>query len=158
MLIYHMKRACALVLAAIPGVALADGYGLFSKHEELKAHVVVDAGDFEKIDPPFGKLGASEVLKLNSNCFQPMGSLGPWGYGKKAGMVLVDRSKTSRVAFLKSGIGSIEVETLQVQQVACPTDDSIGLPLDPQQRLQELRRQQELLRLQLERLRQQQPR
>lgn len=151
-----MKLAYALLLAAIPGVAIADSYGLFSKHEELKAHVVVDAGDFEKIDPPFGNLGSTDVLKLNSNCFRPMGLLGSWGNGKKAGLVLVDRSKTVRVALLKSGIGSIEVETLHVQQVTCPTEDSNGLPLDPQQRLQELKRQQELLRLQLERLRQQQ--
>lgn len=152
----HMRLAGTLiVLALIPHAASADGYALFSKHEELKAHVVVDAGDFEKIDPPFGKIGATEVLKLNSNCFQPTGTLGSWGYGKKAGLVLVDRNKTIRIALLESSIGSIKVETTLVLQVACPTEDSSGLPLDPQQRLQELRRQQELLQLQLERLRQQ---
>lgn len=151
----HMRLAGILLLSLMPQAASADGYALFSKHEELKAHVVVDAGDFEKIDPPFGKLGATEVLKLDSNCFQPAGSLGSWGYGKKAGLVLVDRNKTIRIALLESTIGSIKVETTPVLQVACPTEDSNGLALDPQQRLQELRRQQELLQLQLERLRQQ---
>jgi hypothetical protein len=151
----HMKLACILVLVVMPTAATADGYAFLSKHAELKAHFVVDAGDVEKIDPPFGKLGATEVLKLNSNCFQPAGSLGSWGYGKKAGLVLVDRNESIRIALLESSIGSIKVETTLVLQVACPTEDSSGLPLDPQQRLQELRRQQELLQLQLERLRQQ---
>lgn len=150
-----MTLAGIILLALIPQAANADGYALFSEHEELRAHVVVDAGDFEKIDPPFGKLGATEVLKLNSNCFQPTGALGSWGYGKKAGLLLVDRNKTVRVALLESSIGSIEVKSALVLQVACPTEDSSGLPLDPQQRLQELRRQQEVLQLQLERLRQQ---
>lgn len=152
---HHMKFACILVLAVIPQAAIADGYSLFSSHEELKDHVVVDAGDFEKIDPPFGKIGASAILKLNSNCFHPSGSLGSWGYGKKAGLVLVDRKKSIRVALLESSISSIKVEVTLVLQVACPTEDASGLPLNPQQRLQELRRQQELLQLQLEQLRQQ---
>ena len=151
-----MKLQYILVLAVIPQAAIADGYALFSKHEELKAHVIVDAGDFEKIDPPFGKLGTSDVLKINSSCFQLAGSLGSWGYGKKAGLVLVDRNKTIRIALLESSIGSIKIETMPAVQVACPTEDSSDLPLDPHQRLQELKRQQEFLQLQLERLRQQQ--
>ena len=150
-----LKLTCIFFLAVMPLSATADGYALFSKHEEMKAHAVVDAGDFERFDPPIGKFGASEILKLKSNCFQPTGSLGSWGSGKKAGLVLVDRDKTIRIALLESSIGSIKVETSHVLQVACPAEDSRGLPLDPQQRLQELRRRQELLQLQLERLRQQ---
>lgn len=151
----HMHFAYILLLALIPQAATANGFALFSEHEELKGHVVVDAGDIEKFDPPFGKLGATEVLKLNSNCFQPIGLLGSWGFGKKAGLVLVDRNKTIRIALLESSISSIKIEATPVLQVACPTEDSSGMPLDPQQRLQELRRQRELLQLQLERLRQQ---
>ena len=120
---------------------------MFSKHEELKAHVIIDAGDFEKVDPPFGTLGATETVKLNSNCFKPFGSLGLWG--KKAGFILVDRNKAIRIAILESSIGSIKVESFAAMQVACPTKDSDGLPVDPQERLKELQ-------LQLERLRQQQ--
>jgi hypothetical protein len=113
----HLK--VILLLAAAPGLALADGFATFSKHEELKGHVVIDAGDFEKIDPPVGKLGGSEVLILNSNCFQPIGLLGLWGYGKKSGLLLVDRNKSIRVAFLESSIGSVKVESVSVIQVAC---------------------------------------
>lgn len=152
----HYLLSLCLLFAAIPPSALADGYDMFSKHEELKGHVVADAGDFEKINPPFGTIGATAVLKLNSNCFKPIGSLGLWGIGKKAGLVLVDRSKSISIALLESSIGSIKVETVAAMQIACPTEDSSGLPLDPQQRLQELKRRQEILQLQLERLRQQQ--
>ena len=150
----HLKFT--LLLATVPGLALADGFATFSKHEELRGHVVVDAGDFEKIDPPPGKFGSNEVLMLNSNCFQPISLLGLWGYGKRSGLLLVDRNKSIRVALLESSIGSVKVESVTVIQVACPTTDSSGLTFDPQQRLQELKRQQELLLQQLERLRQQQ--
>lgn len=147
---------CLLLLAVLPRPAIADGYAMFSEHDELKAHVVVDAGDFEKIDPPFGKLGATEVLKLNSNCFQPVGALGLWGYGKKAGLVLVDRNRAIRLALIESSIGSIKIDAVAAIQVACQTAGSSSPPPDPQQLLQELKRQQELLQLELERLRQQQ--
>ena len=146
----------ALLLAAVPGLAFADGFATFSKHEDLKGNVVVDAGDFEKIEPPAGKIGSSEMLMLNSNCFQPIGLLGLWSYGKKSGLLLVDRNKSIRVALLESSIGSVKVESVAVIQVACPTSDSSGLPIDPQQRLQELKRQHELLLQQIERMRQQQ--
>ena len=151
----RLKLACTLLLALLPYAASASGYSLLSRPEQLKGHVIVDSGDFEKIDPPFGKLGATEILRLNSNCFQPSIPLGSWGYEKKAGLVLADRNKTVRIALLESSLGSIRVETLPVMQIACPTEDSKGLPLDPQQQIQQLRQQQELLQLQLERLRQQ---
>ena len=145
----------AWLFGLLPSFVHADGYGLFSKHEELRGHAVIDAGDVEKIDPPFGKLGASETLKLGANCFEPLSSLGSWGYSKKAGLVLVDRSRTVKLALIESSIGSIKVEMVSVMQVACPTTGSDGLPQDPQQRLQELKRRQELLQRELERLRQQ---
>lgn len=151
----RLKFAGIILLTLIPQAASAEGYALFSKHEEMKGNVVVDAGDFERINPPVGELGATEVLKLNSNCFQPVGSFASWGYGRKAGLVMVDRNKAFRLALIESNIGSIKVEVTLAQKVECPTVDSGSLPFDPQQRLQELRRQQELLQLQLERLRQQ---
>ena len=145
----------AWLLGVLPSIVFADVYGLFSKHEELKGHAIIDAGDVEKIDPPFGKLGATETLKLGANCFEPRGYLGYWGYSKKAGLVLVDRSRTVKLALIESSIGSIKVEVVSVIQIACTTPDSDGLPQDSQQRLQELKRRQELLQRELERLRQQ---
>ena len=137
--------------------ASADGFDMFTRHEELKNHVIIDTGDFEKLSPSFGKLAASDVLKLNSNCFEPLGSLGSWGYGKKAGLVLMNKEKSIKVALIESSIGSIKIQVTTVIQVACPSADSNGLSTDPQQRLQELRRRQEALQKELERLRQPRP-
>ena len=134
--------------------ARADGFEMFSRHEELQNHVIVDTGDFEKAGSPVGNLGASEVLKLKSNCFQALGNIGAWGYGKKAGLLLVNKEKSIKVALLESSIGSIKVQVTGVIQIACPTTDSDGLPIDPQQRLQELSRRQGALLKELERLRQ----
>jgi hypothetical protein len=151
----HYARALVAVTATLLfRHVCADGFDTFSRHEELQNHVIVDTGDFEKISPPFGKLGASDVLKLKSNCFEPIGSLGLWSYGKKAGLVLVNKEKSVKVALLESSIGSIKVQAVNVIQISCPTADSDGLPVDPQQRLQELRRRQEALQKELERLRQ----
>ena len=151
---------CARALVALTAMLLlqqaqADGFDMFSRHEELQNHVIVDTGDFEKISPPPGKLGVSDVLKLKSNCFEPIGILGIWSFGKKAGLVLVGKEKNIKVALLDSGIGSIKVQVVTAIQVDCPTATSDGLPADTQQRLQELRRRQEAVQKELERLRQQ---
>lgn len=140
----------------LPQTSFADAYGSFSKHDELKAHMVVDVGDFERIDLPSGDIGATVVLTLNSNCFRPAGNLGMWGYGKKAGLVLVDRNKTIQIALIESNIGSIKIDTVTAVQIACPTPDLGGLSSDTQQILQDAKKQQEILRLQVERLRKQQ--
>ena len=135
-------------------MASADGYALFSKHEEMKAHVVVDAGDFEEIRPTYGRIGATVLLRLNSNCFQPMGS---WPYRNQAGLVLVNKDKSLRLALIEASVGGIKVESVPALRVACPSDPPIDSLLESQQQLDEIRRQQELMRLQLERLRQQRP-
>ncbi|MDD5385454.1 MAG: hypothetical protein PHG89_11325 [Gallionella sp.] len=143
------------LLAALPTSTFADGYSMFSNHKELKGQAVIEAGDVEKIDPPFGKIGAGEVLMLGTNCFEPMGAIGTWGFSKKAGLLLVDRSRNIRLALLESSIGSIKIDIVSVMQVSCPTSGSDDLPHDPQQRLRELKRRQDLLQRELERLRQQ---
>lgn len=150
----YTRALLALATMMLIPTVQADGFDTFSRHEELQNHVVVDTGDFEKISPPFGRLGASDVLKLKANCFEPLGNLGTWGFGRKAGLVLVNKEKSIKIALFESGIGSIKVQAVTVIQVGCPTADSDGLPLDPQQRLQELRRTQEALQKELERMRQ----
>lgn len=152
---HQHKWGIWLLAIAMPILASADGFALFSRHEELKAHVVVEAGDVEKIDAPFGTLSTNEVLKLNDKCFEPIGLVGLWGIRKKAGLLLVDRARSVKLALLESSIGSIDIKVVSVIQVACPSSSSDGLPSDPQQRLQELKKRQELLQRELERLKQQ---
>lgn len=155
---YHigvrLRQFLLFSLMLIPVMAYADGYGLFSKHEELKGHVVVAAGDFEKIEIRSSSgYSTLELLKLGSNCFEPLGATGIWGFGKKAGLVLVDRNRSMRVALIESLVGSIKIELLSVTQVSCSAGSST-LDGDPQQTLDQLRRQQQELQRQLERLRQ----
>ena len=149
----YARTFVALTTLLVCQYVRADSFDLFSRHEELQNHVIVDTGDFEKISPPVGSLGVSEVLKLKSNCFQPIGSLGSWGYGKRAGFLLVNKEKSNRVALFESGIGSIKVQVAVVIQITCPTRESDGLPIDPQQRLQELSRRKAALLKEIERLR-----
>lgn len=150
-----VSSAVSIVLVALlPGFAVADGYALFSKHEELKRHVVVDAGDFERVVPNDGSLPASVVVKLNSNCFQALGALSSWGFGKKAGLVLVDREKSIRIALLEASVGSIKVETVQVVRVSCSSGGAYGSSIDLDEREQQLNRLQELFRAQQEQVRQ----
>lgn len=151
---YRRLFALALrfALAAMPITSNADGFSMFSKHEALKAHVVADAGDFEKLDALGSSFGAAEILKLNSNCFSTVESLGLWGFGKKAGLVLVDKDRAIRLALLESSVGSIKVETVQATQIACPTQESSTLSSDPQKRLEQLKQQQEVLKRQLEQI------
>lgn len=154
----HVQRAffqLAWFLGVLPSIVHADGYALFSKHLELKGHAIIDAGDVEKIEPPFGKLGSTEILKLGANCFEAQGYFGYSGYSKRAGLVLVDRSRNLKLALIESSIGSIRIELVSVTQIACTAHDSDALPQDPQQRLQELKRRQELLQREIDRRRQQ---
>lgn len=149
-------RSGAWLFSMFSSIVYANGYEFSSKHMELKGHVVIDAGEVEKIEPPFGKIGASETLKLGTNCFYPFGIVGIRGGSKKAGIVLVDPSRTLKLALIESSMGSINVELLSVMPIACPTAGSDGLPQDPELRLQELKRRQEFLERELRRIRQQQ--
>ena len=148
--------ACFYLLATIPSTVFAGGFASLSKHEELKGHAIIEAGDFEKIESPIGNLGGREVLRLGANCFEATGMLGLWGLNRKAGLLLVDRARSMKVALLESAIGDVKVEVIAVTQVTCPTSESDRLSRDPQQLQQELKRRQDILQRELDRLRQKQ--
>ena len=110
----------AIFLGILTSIASAEEFGLFSKHEELKMNVIVDSGNFEKIEYDNGSSNKPELFKLNSVCFRPSGFVGYWTYGKKAGFVLIDRSNVIRVAIIEPEVASIKIETYIVEKVACP--------------------------------------
>ena len=161
----------AFLIGALPFVACADGFGSFSRHDALKGLTILDAGNIEKVDlssgtlgraPTLGALGTSEnneILKLATSCYQAMGNTGSWNFGGKAGLVLVDSSRGLKIAFIESSGGSIRFEVIPAIQVSCDTRGSDASIRDRQRRLdeqgiQEMKRQQELLRLESERYRQ----
>lgn len=136
----------------LPTSACGDGFELFSRQDALKMTVIADVGEAEKIDAPFGKLGASDMIKINGRCFEPIGSIGSWGYSLKAAFVVVDQTKSVKIATFENGIGSIKVNVIPVIQVDCSSNASGDLPSDPEKLLEVLRKRQEALQKELERL------
>src|ERR1051325_4312633 len=103
MLRTYVISAALLSSLYVPITVHADGYALFSKHEELKAHAVVEAGNVEKFEVRnVSSLSTREYLKLGGRCFEPSGYLGYWGYGKKAGLLMSDRNRSLKLAILES--------------------------------------------------------
>lgn len=148
-------RFHALVISftlLMPTLACGDGFELFGRQDELKMTVITDVGEAEKISAPFGKLGASDLIKINGRCFDPIGSIGSWGYSRKAAFVVVDQAKSVKIATLETGIGSVKVDVISVIQVDCSSNSSGELPSDPEKRLEILRKRQEALQKELERL------
>lgn len=125
--------------------ARADGFAIIDEHVNLNNNIIVEAGDVEKLDQPDGTSSNNEILKINSRCLQPSGYMGYWGYGKKAGLLLVDNARTTKLALLESSVGSIKVTINPVLIVECPTTFSDGdqqkLIDDIKKRIEKLKRQ-----------------
>ena len=117
-----MQKQFRLVVAllVIPTAASADGFDMFSRLDEVKKTVIVEAGDAELIAVPFGSVGKRETVKIASYCFEPTGYISGWSYGKRAVLVLVDQQKNVKLALLDNGIGSVKLTTIAVVQVSCP--------------------------------------
>jgi hypothetical protein len=141
-----ISRSAGVAAFLFASIAYADGFGIFSEHEKLKGHAIVDAGDIERIEIRSSSgFGPKEFLKLGGRCYEPIFSLPFWSYGKKAGLVLVDSTKSGKIALLENGIGSVDVKVIPVTQVGCASVGDPDGPQDTQQRLLELRRKQEEL-------------
>ncbi|MDN5752537.1 MAG: hypothetical protein L0H15_04540 [Nitrosospira sp.] len=135
-----------------PTVAHGDGFDIFGRQDDLKMAVIADVGEAEKIDAPLGKLGANDRIEINGRCFEPVGSVGYWRYGRKAAFVVVDQAKSLKIAILENGIGSIKVDVISVIQIDCSASASGELPSDPEKMLEILRKRQEVLQQELDRL------
>lgn len=78
--------------------------------------------------------------------------MGLWGLGRKAAFVLVDQAKSTKIALFDTGIGSIKVDVFLVTQVDCSVSGSSEMPNDPEKALEMLKKKQEILQKELERL------
>ena len=150
----NLPRALAVIFALFaPACAFADGFDTFGKQDDLKKTVIIDIGEAEKIDAPIGKLGARETIKLVGKCFEPSSYLGYWGYNsKKAALLLVDQSRSLKIALLENGIGSIKVDVIQVIQVDCVANTGSNLPSDPQKAFELILQKQDAFQKENERL------
>jgi hypothetical protein len=113
-------RIAGLLAVLTPLAAVADGFEMFARLDELKKTVIVEAGDAELLPTPFGSLGKKETVKVANYCFEPTGYISGWSYGKRAALVLVDEQKNIKLALLEDSIGSVKVSTTGVVQVNCP--------------------------------------
>lgn len=136
----------------MPALARGDGFDRFGRQDDLKMTVIADVGEAEIISAPFGKLGASDMIKINGRCFEPVGPIGSWGYSRKAAFVVVDQAKSVKIATLENGRSSVKVDVISVIQVDCSSNESGDLPSDPEKLLEALRKRQEALQKELERL------
>lgn len=147
----------------LASLSSAEQYEFLDSHKELKETTIIEVGDVEKLEPPPNVRWTSDVLKIAEQCVQLTGIYpGNWSYGKKAGVLLVDKFLIYKIALIESGIGSIKVTTAPVEIVDCQSVLSDKSPSmdkilsDMKKRQDMYRRRQEAAQKELERLKQQQ--
>jgi len=99
-------------------------WALLSQQRQLENKFIVASVEVEQLR---GDLGSRPIYRvgyisaIGSNlCFSLPGITGFWGYGKKAGLILVDNQRNLWIAILDSVIGSIEVRVFPISVLGCP--------------------------------------
>ena len=102
--------------------AVADEYDYSSKQDELKETVIVEIGNVERLDLQNNKLEmrtSKVVLKLDRTCGVTTGFVDYWGFGKKAGMLVIDNLSHYKVAVFEKPSTTIKVIIYPVDIVDC---------------------------------------
>lgn len=152
-----MRWRLILLASIIMTKAYANEFASWgSKHQELKEAAILEIGDIEKLQPPPGKQREHDVLKIADKCVQLKERYGEyWGYGKKAGLLVVDKSSNYKIAFIQSEISQkLKVTTIPVEIVDCQTFSDSGFSLEKIQA--DMKKQQADMKKQLELLRREQ--
>lgn len=97
-----MYKLTFLFLIFATFVSHAAEYGIFSEQELSKNHAIIETGNIERIEKNSNSL--VEHIKINSNCYEVNGSLGSWGYSKKAGMIITDISRALKILVIEPDI------------------------------------------------------
>lgn len=93
----------------------------------------------QRSNRPFNTNWVTEVYELNGRCFTMPGYSGMWGFGEKAALLLVNTQKVAKVAFLGTGIGSVDVDVQLVTLIHCPEGSGvIRYSDDPKERLKQI--------------------
>ena len=146
-----MRWRLILLASIIATSAHADEFASWnSKHQELKETAILEIGDIEKLQPPPDKQWEYDILKITDICVRLKNHYYEyWGYGKKAGLLVVDKYSEYKVVFIESEVGQkLKVSTIPVEIVDCQTLSNSILSLE---RLQaEVRKQQAEMKKQLE--------
>lgn len=134
-----IRTSLFLSSLVISRIVFADTFSIMGDESKMKGNVVVDVGNASKVDPPLNTKWVTDLYELNGRCFTMQGYYGMWGYGQKAALLLVNSDKVVRVAFIGTGIGSVDVDVQLVALVQCPAE-SMVIPYsdDPNERLKQI--------------------
>lgn len=114
-----------LTWVVVAGMSVGFGQWAFmSEQKLLENKSIVASVEIEQLQ---GSLGSRPIYWTSfvsaigrDLCFSLPATPGFWGYGKKAGLLLVDSQRTFWVAILESSIGSIKVTVLPISIQGCP--------------------------------------
>ncbi|MDT4331909.1 hypothetical protein ACQE3D_23185 [Methylomonas sp. MS20] len=139
--------------------ALGDEYDLLSKHKELKETAIVEIGEIEELEKPPAQNTIGNIFKISNLCMRLTGIYpGVWSYGRKSGLLVVDKYGVYKMATIESQIKNIKITTAQVEPVDCQEvlsnkQRSVEQILnDMKVQDESFRRQQEATKKELERL------
>lgn len=140
-----MRSLILLFVLTTSAHAVAEEFDYLGKHEELKENTILMAGNIEKLEPPYGKQWTGSVLRMSTQCLQTQTTdqLGYWSYGKKAGLLLINKFEIYKVAIFERDPFSIKVSILQVEPVDCSTLLT-DQPRDPKTIIENMKKQQEI--------------
>lgn len=138
-----MYKLTFLFLIFATFVSHAAEYGIFSEQELSKNHAIIETGNIERIEKNSNSL--VEHIKINSNCYEVNGSLGSWGYSKKAGMIITDISRALKILVIEPDILSINIKVKNISKTSCSSD--VSNLVDPNMTLEQLKKQIEDLQL-----------
>lgn len=134
----------------------ADGWSVFSQHDQMKNHVIADVGVVSKVAPPFNTNWERNVFQINGRCFVLPGYSRYWSHGDRAALLLVNAQKSIQLALIQSEVGSTKIEVLSITMIECPAGSNV-IPYsdDPEEQLRLLKKRQEELNKKLEELKRQ---
>lgn len=126
-----------LVLISLPSFVSATTFGGYdSKEGKLKNKVIIEAGNAEEVQPPYGVEWNKKLFVINSRCFVFPGYVGYWGYGGKASLLVSDKQGNLELFTFDTSFSSLKTGVESVLLVECPDSANI-LPRsdDPEEQL-----------------------
>ena len=120
----------------------ADGFDVSSNQKELINANIIDVGDAIIINNFSIHYSSDTLIEVAGKCFKTTQYLS-WVVGKKAGLIFVDNSGTTKLALMEESAGSIKVDVINVVQSTCTSGIDSGLPNDSKQAMEAIKRKQD---------------
>lgn len=116
-----VKKVILMAYLCLYSIAAnCSGWDSFGDHSQLKGYFVVDVGEVSEVPAPANTTWNDPLYKMNDRCFTFFGYQGYWGYGTKAGLLVVNDSKLVKLALVETSISSVKVELKNITLYKCP--------------------------------------